>query len=106
MRSTVLVLAAGLMLTAPLVGAADLVRNRSELPDLVLGKEEGNNFAVSQKDIEMESGKSCRLALTAKGTREYKFFAPGLFRNTWMVAEREFDTCVDAVNDARRVLGR
>jgi hypothetical protein len=63
--------------------AVDLVRGRTELPELVLGNGEGDDFVVSQKDIAMESGKSYRLAITAKGSKEYKFFAPEFFRHVW-----------------------
>ena len=75
--------AAVLGLAAP-AAATDLVRGRTDLPELVLGNDEGNDFAVSQKDIELESGKSYRLSITAKGEKEYKFFAPEFFRNTWI----------------------
>ncbi len=66
------------------VNAEDLVKGRVDLPELVLGNDEGNDFAVSHKDIEMESGKSYRLSITAKGAKEYKFFAPAFFRHTWI----------------------
>ena len=72
-----------LLLAAP-TGAADLVKGRTDLPELVLGDHEGNDYALSQKDIELESGKSYRLSITAKGAKEYKFFAPEFFRNTWV----------------------
>jgi hypothetical protein len=65
-------------------GATDLVRGRTDLPELVLGNDEGDDFAVSRKEIELESGKSYRLSITAKGSKEYKFFAPELFRHSWI----------------------
>lgn len=64
--------------------ATDLVRGRTDLPELVLGTDDGNDYAVSRKDIEMESGKSYRLSVTAKGSKEYKFFAPEFFRHSWI----------------------
>lgn len=64
--------------------AADLVKGRTDLPELVLGNDEGSDYVVSRKQIEMESGKSYRLAITAKGGKEYKFFAPEFFRNSWV----------------------
>ena len=67
-----------------LVKGQDLVKGRTDLPELVLGNDEGNDYAVSQKDIELQSGKSYRLSITAKGSKEYKFFAPEFFRNTWV----------------------
>jgi hypothetical protein len=64
--------------------AVDLLKGRTDLPELVLGNEEGNDYVVSQKDFELESGKPYRLSITAKGAKEYKFFAPEFFRNTWI----------------------
>ena len=63
--------------------AADLGKGRTNLPELVLGTDGGADYAVSNKTIEMESGKSYRLAITAKGAKEYKFFSPEFFRNIW-----------------------
>lgn len=74
---------AAVALSAP-AQAVDLAKGRTDLPELVLGNKEGNDYAVSQKEIEMESGKSYRLSITAKGGKEYKFFAPDFFRNTWI----------------------
>jgi hypothetical protein len=79
-----IVLIAGALLIGSAASAADLVRGRVDLPELVLGDGEGNDYAVSQKDIEMESGKSYRLSITAKGAKEYKFFAPDFFRHMWI----------------------
>jgi hypothetical protein len=76
-------LMAALAASSP-VAATDLVRGRTDLPELILGNEEGNDFAVSQKNIELESGKSYRLSITTKGAKEYKFFAPESFRHTWI----------------------
>lgn len=78
-----------LILLAALAGlsqaaALDLVRGRTDLPELVLGDDDGDDFAVSRKEIELESGKSYRLSITAKGSKEYKFFAPELFRHIWI----------------------
>jgi hypothetical protein len=74
---------AALMLGAP-AGAVDLVRGRTDLPELVLGNDAGNDYAVSQKEIAMESGKSYRLSITAKGSKEYKFFATEFLRHIWI----------------------
>jgi hypothetical protein len=76
--------AALLALAAPPALAADMAKGRQDLPELVLGNDEGNDFAVSVKEIEMEGGKSYRLSITSKGGKEYKFFAPAFFRNVWM----------------------
>ena len=63
--------------------ALDLTKKRENLPDLVLGNEAGNDFAVENKDIELESGKAYRLRIVAKGRQEYKFYATEFFRYIW-----------------------
>ncbi|MDB5559217.1 MAG: hypothetical protein JWQ36_2151 [Enterovirga sp.] len=82
------VLAAAALLGAALTllpaQAADLMRGRTELPELVLGDENGNDYAVPVKDIELEGGKAYRLKITAKGQKEYKFVAPEFFRHIWI----------------------
>jgi hypothetical protein len=75
---------AALLLAAIPAHARDLAKGRTDLPDLVLGDDQGNDYAVSAKDIEMEAGKAYRLRITAKGQKEYKFFAPEFFRGVWM----------------------
>ncbi|MBB3972251.1 hypothetical protein [Hansschlegelia beijingensis] len=64
--------------------AVDLAKGRTNLPDLVFGDDQGNDYAVSQKDIELEAGKSYRLDIVSKGGKEYKFFSPEFFRNIWI----------------------
>ena len=64
--------------------AADLVKGRRNLPELVLGTESDTPYAVSEKEIEMDAGRYYRLSITAKGSLEYKFFAPEFFRNIWI----------------------
>lgn len=73
---------AALLAAAP-ASALDLTKKRANLPDLVLGNEEGNDFVVENKDIELESGKAYRLRIVAKGRQEYKFYATEFFRNIW-----------------------
>ncbi|WP_247027614.1 hypothetical protein [Ancylobacter crimeensis] len=64
--------------------AIDLAKGRTDLPDIVLGDTNGNDFAVPTKDIVMEGGKSYRLNITSNGGKEYKFMAPEFFRNIWI----------------------
>lgn len=64
--------------------ALDLTKKRENLPDLVLGDEGGNDFAVENKDITLESGRAYRLRIVAKGHQEYKFYAPEFFRYIWL----------------------
>ncbi|MCE4223553.1 hypothetical protein HCU64_07305 [Methylobacterium sp. C25] len=75
-------LGSALMFAAP-ASALDLTKKRQNLPDLVLGNEDGNDFVVENKDIELEAGKAYRLRIIAKGHQEYKFYAPEFFRNIW-----------------------
>jgi len=81
MRLTALSLAA--LLAAGPTLALDLTKKRANLPDLVLGNEEGNDFVVENREIELESGKAYRLRIVAKGRQEYKFYAPEFFRYIW-----------------------
>ena len=73
---------AGLLAAAP-ASALDLTKKRENLPDLVLGDDQGNDFVVENKDIELEAGKAYRLRIVAKGRQEYKFYAPEFFRYIW-----------------------
>ena len=70
--------------TAVPAHAVDLVKGRKELPNLALGDDKGNDFVVSPKTIEMESGKSYRLRITSHGGKEYPFYAPEFFRDIWL----------------------
>ncbi|WP_430913589.1 hypothetical protein [Methylobacterium sp. sgz302541] len=74
---------AGLLAVAPAF-ALDLTKKRENLPDLVLGNEDGNDFVVENKDIELESGRAYRLRIVAKGRQEYKFYASEFFRYIWL----------------------
>jgi hypothetical protein len=73
---------AGLLAAGPAL-AMDLTKKRENLPDLVLGDDQGNDFVVENKDITLESGKAYRLRIVAKGRQEYKFYAPEFFRYIW-----------------------
>ena len=81
MRLTALALAT--LLGVGSAHALDLTKKRQNLPDLVLGNEEGNDFVVENRDIELDSGKAYRLRIVAKGRQEYKFYATEFFRNIW-----------------------
>lgn len=72
------------LLTVGPAHALDLTKKRQTLPDLVLGNEEGNDYVVENRDIELESGKAYRLRIVAKGRQEYKFYAPEFFRHIWL----------------------
>lgn len=85
MKATMRALAAAavIAIVGSPAGALDLTKKRQNLPDLVLGNEDGNDFVVENKDIELEAGKAYRLRIVAKGRQEYKFYAPEFFRNIW-----------------------
>lgn len=74
---------AALLAVAP-ASAVDLAKGRQTLPDLVLGGDGGDDYAVSQKDYQIEAGKSYQLDIVSKGGKEYKFFSPEFFRNIWI----------------------
>jgi len=76
-------IAAALVAGVP-AGAVDLAKGRTNLPDLVFGDDKGDDYAVSQKDIELEAGKAYKLDIVSKGGKEYKFFSPEFFRNIWI----------------------
>lgn len=82
-KLTLLAAAAGLALSTP-AAAVDLAKNRTTLPDLVLGDKSGNDYAISQKDFELESGKAYQIDIISNGGKEYKFFSPELFRHIWI----------------------
>ncbi|SEP48354.1 hypothetical protein SAMN04487843_12711 [Methylobacterium sp. ap11] len=83
MRALLTAAALTASLLATHASAGDLTKGRTDLPELFLGAED-NDYAVPVKDIEMEAGKSYRLRITAKGQKEYKFFASEFFRGVWM----------------------
>ena len=59
-------------------------RASQNVPELVLGNESGDDFAVSQTDFELIVGQGYRWQITSHGGKEYKFMAPDFFRNVWM----------------------
>ena len=79
---TAALVCAGLFAAGPAL-ALDLTKKRENLPDLVLGDDQGNDFVVENKDITLESGKAYRLRIVAKGRQEYKFYATEFFRYIW-----------------------
>ena len=84
MRGWAWAVAVGAVLAAVPASAGDLMKGRTDLPELVLGDGESNDYAVPTREIEMEAGKAYRLNITAKGRKEYKFFASEFFRNIWI----------------------
>ncbi|MBI1207045.1 MAG: hypothetical protein GC191_07115 [Azospirillum sp.] len=72
----------GLTVTAA-SAAGDLATRAKLLPELTFGTK-SDDYAVSQKDFELETGKSYRLKLTRVGFKEYGFMAPELFHDIWI----------------------
>jgi hypothetical protein len=64
--------------------ALDLMKGRTDLPELVLGDGDSNDYAVPTREIALDAGKAYRLNITAKGRKEYKFVAAEFFRNIWI----------------------
>ena len=83
-RRTLMVtaLAGASALIAP--ASAQTTRGSKKLPELIIGDDKGNDFALSQKDFELISPQSYRWSLTSKATKEMAFMAPEFFRNVWM----------------------
>lgn len=95
--------------TAPALAAGNLGSKPTALPELVLGNDD-SGFGVSQKDYELETGKSYSLMIKSTGKQECAWEAPGLFRNSWVrkveaggleikapyVTELEFENAAEA----------
>lgn len=55
--------------------AGDLTRRTESLPDLVLGFQD-NDYAMSQQEYQLETGKAYQLKVVSTGLKEYAFQAP------------------------------
>ncbi|MDM8350565.1 copper-binding protein [Pseudomonas sp. sp1636] len=70
-----------LLLIVSLIGfdrvqaAGDLTRRTEALPDLRLGNEE-SDYAMSQREYQLETGKAYQLKIIASGQKEYALQAP------------------------------
>lgn len=70
-----------LLLIASLIGldranaAGDLTRRSQALPDLVLGSEQ-SDYAMSQTEYQLETGKAYQLKVISTGQKEYAIQAP------------------------------
>lgn len=70
-------------LTGDQLGLPKVSLTSVTLPPLVLG-ETGNDFAVSRNDYVLRAGQSYQFDISSAGGLEYKFEAPGFFRNIWL----------------------
>ncbi|MBS7690016.1 copper-binding protein [Pseudomonas lalucatii] len=72
-----------LMLIVSLIGVdslhaeGDLTRRTTALPDLRLGDDD-SDYAMSQHEYQLETGKAYQLKIIASGQKEYAFQAPEL----------------------------
>jgi|SRR5690606_809415 len=57
------------------LAAGDLTRRTQELPDLVLGSDD-SDYAMSQQEYQLETGKAYQLKVISTGLKEYAFQAP------------------------------
>ena len=65
------------------VAEGDLTRRPTKLPDLVLGTED-NRYLLSQKDYQLETGKSYKLKIISSGQTEYAFQSPEFFASIFL----------------------
>ena len=61
----------------------DLTRRPTKLPDLVLGTED-NRYSLSQKEYQLETGKSYKLKIISSGQTEYAVQAPEFFTSIYL----------------------
>lgn len=75
----------------------DLATRPQRLDPLVMGSAE-DDFALSQREYRLETGRYYRLRVVAAGRREYNLVAPEFWRNVWIrqvvVGKTEIKTSV------------
>ncbi|MBY4675857.1 copper-binding protein [Marinobacterium arenosum] len=71
-------LASLIALASPAQAQGDLTRKPIALPDLVMGNEQ-SDYALSQKEYQLETGKAYKLAIISSGLKEYALQAPEFF---------------------------
>jgi hypothetical protein len=69
--------------TGAALAAGDLSTRPTALAELVLGTDD-TGFGLSQKEYNLETGKSYRLKINASGKHSYALVAPELFDNIWL----------------------
>lgn len=65
------------------VAKGDLTRRPTKLPDLVLGTED-NRYYLSEKEYNLETGKSYKLKIISSGQTEYALQAPEFFTSIFL----------------------
>ncbi|MBC8269192.1 MAG: hypothetical protein H8E36_10625 [Rhodospirillaceae bacterium] len=81
-----LLIALAILVSAPVAVEAkgNMAKKVYRLEPLILGDGEENDFAVSRKEVKLETGKYYVLPVTAKGFKEYRLEAPDFFQNIWV----------------------
>jgi len=82
MRLVILCLAA-LLAAGDAAARGDLATRATRLEPLVLGNDE-SDFAMTQKEYRLETGRYYRWTITSSGKREYNLVAPEFWRNVWI----------------------
>ena len=83
LRSLLLAACALLFATVGAQAKGYLASRPEALPDLVLGIDD-TGFGISQKEYNVETGKSYRLKIISTGAEEYAIVAPRFFDLIWL----------------------
>lgn len=83
MIRTLALTSVAVLLSSAAFAAGNLGSKPTALPELVLGSDD-TGYAVSQKDYEMETGKSYSLMITSSGKQECAWVAEGFFARVWL----------------------
>ncbi|WP_299178957.1 copper-binding protein [uncultured Neptuniibacter sp.] len=78
------------------VAKGDLTRRPTKLPDLVLGTED-NRYYLSEKEYNLETGKSYKLKIISSGQTEYALQAPEFFTSIFLRKVEAGDMEIKAV---------
>jgi uncharacterized cupredoxin-like copper-binding protein len=67
-------------LTGPALAEGNLASKPVDLPELMLT----GDLKMSQTEYQLETGKYYRIKISSDGQEEFAWFAPELFRNSWV----------------------
>lgn len=94
-------LAAGLIglmgVTATVQAEGDLTRKPIKLADLVMGNET-SDYALSQTEYQLETGKAYKLKVVSSGLKEYALQAPEFFSSIYLRKVEAGDMEIKAVS--------
>ncbi len=80
-----------------ILAAGDLTRRPTKLPDLVLGTED-NRYQLSEKEYNLETGKSYKLKIISSGQTEYALQSPEFFASIFLRKVEAGDMEIKAVS--------